>query len=256
MTLAPLRNRTPLPLTDQQIAQARADLAATGAAVLAGFVAADEAEAMLAEVEPVLDQAYSKPKVHNVYLVADDRSLPQSHPRNAKVTTTSATLAYDRVPEGALRRLYLSGEMRSALAAILGFDDLHPYADPLAGLNVLTYGDGAETGWHFDNANFVVTLMLRPAEAGGDYQYLPFSRSDNDEGYDQVARMLAEETEGVLSLHQNAGDLVIFRGRHTLHRVTPVQGGRSRVIAVFSYDPEPGRILHEDTRRKFYGRVS
>ena len=85
MTLAPLRNRTPLPLTDQQIAQARADLAATGAAVLAGFVAADEADAMLAEVEPVLDQAYSKPKVHNVYLVADDRSLPQSHPRNAKV---------------------------------------------------------------------------------------------------------------------------------------------------------------------------
>ena len=243
-------------MTKDQIAQARADLAATGAAVLTGFVGPDATRAMLEEVEPVLDRAFHKPKVHNVYLLADDPALPEDHPRNAKVTTTSATLAYDLVPDGALRSLYLSEELRQGLASILNFDELHPYADPLAGLNVLTYEDGAETGWHFDNANFVVTLMLRPAEAGGDYQYLPFSRSDADEGFDHVTRMLGGETSGLLSLHQAAGDLVIFRGRHTLHRVTPVHGARPRVIAVFSYDPEPGKILHEDTRRKFYGRAA
>ena len=243
-------------MTDSQIAQAHADLAVSGAAVLSGFVTADVAQAMLSEVEPVLDRAFFKPKIHNVYLVADDPALPEDHPRNAKVTTTSATLAYDLIPEGRLRQLYLSADLRQALARVLGFDELHPYADPLAGLNVLTYRDEAETGWHFDNANFVVTLMLRPAEAGGDYQYLPFSRSDADEGYDHVARMLSGSTDGLLSLHQGAGDLVIFRGRHTLHRVTPVHGRDPRVVAVFSYDPEPGKLLHEDTRRKFYGRAA
>ena len=243
-------------MTDSQITQARADLAATGAAVLPGLIDKATIDTMLAQVEPALPQAFFKPKVHNVYLVADDPTLPEDHPRNAKVTTTSATLAYDLVPEGALRQLYLSQELRDALAKVLGFDALHPYADPLAGLNILTYAEGAETGWHFDNANFVVTLMLRPAEAGGDYQYLPFSRSDTDDGFDHVARMLSGDTKGLLSLHQAAGDLVIFRGRHTLHRVTPVTGGKPRVIAVFSYDPEPGKMLHEDTRRKFYGRAA
>lgn len=153
-------------MTDSQITQARADLAATGAAVLPGLIDQATIDTMLAQVEPALPQAFFKPKVHNVYLVADDPTLPEDHPRNAKVTTTSATLAYDLVPEGALRQLYLSQELRDALAEVLGFDALHPYADPLAGLNILTYAEGAETGWHFDNANFVVTLMLRPAEAG------------------------------------------------------------------------------------------
>ena len=242
-------------ITDTQVAQARADLAATGAAVLPAFVDQATVDTMLAEVEPALTQAFFKPKVHNVYLVADDPALPDDHPRNAKVTTTSATLAYDLVPDGALRQLYLLQGFRDGLASILSFEALHPYADPLAGLNVLTYPTGAETGWHFDNANFVVTLMLRPAEAGGDYQYLPFSRSDTDEGFKAVSRMLAGDTDGLLSLHQSAGDLVIFRGRHTRHRVTPVASGQPRIVAVFSYDPEPGKMLHEETRRKFYGRA-
>ena len=92
-------------MTKDRIAQARADLAATGAAVLTGFVGPEATRAMLAEVEPVLDRAFHKPKVHNVYLLADDPALPEDHPRNAKVTTTSATLAYDLVPDGALRSL-------------------------------------------------------------------------------------------------------------------------------------------------------
>jgi len=241
---------------ESTVAKAQADLAATGAAVLENFIDTSQAEAMLAQVEPALDQAYSKLKTHNVYLLADDDSLPATHARNAKVTTSAATLAYDLVPQGSLRDLYGSPDFKSGLARILDLPSLHPYADPLAGLNLLTYPDGAQIGWHFDNANFVVTLMLRAAEAGGDYQYLPFSRSDADEGYDNAARLLAGDNAGVLSLHQGAGDLVIFRGKHTLHRVTPVHGARPRVIAVFSYDPAPGKRLHQDTQRKFYGRVA
>ena len=123
-------------------------------------------------------------------------------------------------------------------------------------MNVLTYAPGTETGWHFDNANFVVTLMLRPAEAGGRYDYLPGSRSEADDGFATVARVLDGDTKGVLSLEQRTGDLVIFQGKNTLHRVTPVTGATARVIAVLSYDPNPGKRLHEDTQRTFYGRAA
>lgn len=243
-------------LSAAQIAAARAELAATGAAVIRGFVSPDDAVAMLAQIEPALNRAHSRVKSHNVYLLRDDAAFAPGHPRNAKVTTSSATLAWDLIPEGALRKLYLDAGLRGALAQVLGFDGLHPYADALAGLNVLVYAPGTETGWHFDNANFVVTLMLRPAGAGGRYEYLPFSRSDSDEGFDTVARMLAGGRDGIVGLEQAAGDLVIFQGRNTLHRVAPVAGDIARVIAVLSYDPAPGKTLHEDTRRTFYGRAA
>jgi predicted 2-oxoglutarate/Fe(II)-dependent dioxygenase YbiX len=53
-----------------------------------------------------------------------------------------------------------------------------------------------------------------------------------------------------------AGALVLFRGRYALHRVTPVEGTRPRLLAALSYDPEPGRTLTEHTRKIFYGRVA
>ncbi len=52
------------------------------------------------------------------------------------------------------------------------------------------------------------------------------------------------------------GALVLFRGRRALHRVTPVEGVRPRIIAVLSYDPEPGKRLTPHTQRLFYGRAA
>ena len=49
---------------------------------------------------------------------------------------------------------------------------------------------------------------------------------------------------------------MLFQGRNTLHRVTPVEGSQSRLVAVFTYDPEPGKTLAEHTRRTFYGRAA
>jgi len=237
------------------ITQAKADLARAGAAVISDFVAPEIVRTMLGQVEPVLGQAYSKLKTHNVYLLDDDDTLPADHPRNAKVTTTSATLAYDLVPQGALRELYVNPAFQQFLCEILGLDGLYPYADPLAGLNVLNYPPGAHIGWHFDGANFVVTLLLRQAQKAGEFLYVPNSRSEADQGYDIVAKLLGGDTRAAVSLQQQAGDLVIFQGRHTIHRVTPVQGPDARVIAVFCYDAEPGKVLHADTRRKFFGRL-
>ena len=62
--------------------------------------------------------------------------------------------------------------------------------------------------------------------------------------------------EGVRALDMAAGALVVFRGRTALHRVTPVEGAPPRLLAVLSYDREPGKTLAEHTRQIFYGRVA
>ncbi|MEZ5911702.1 MAG: hypothetical protein R3D84_05245 [Paracoccaceae bacterium] len=52
------------------------------------------------------------------------------------------------------------------------------------------------------------------------------------------------------------GTLNVFRGRNTAHRVTPVGGGRARIIAVFSFYERPGVRFSAEERRGFYGRAA
>ena len=138
--------------------------------------------------------------------------------------------------------------LRAFIAAVLGVDTLHPYAGPLGSLNINVLAPGRQLGWHFDNADFVTTLMLRPAEAGGLYEYVPGLRRPEDETTDALARACAR------SIWRRAPS-VVFRGRTALHRVTPVEGAHPRLLAVLSYHPEPGRMLTGHTRKIFYGRV-
>ena len=53
----------------------------------------------------------------------------------------------------------------------------------------------------------------------------------------------------------DAGTLALFRGRNSMHRVTPVYGGSTRVLAVLAYNSEPGVALSESARMTFYGRL-
>ena len=40
-----------------------------------------------------------------------------------------------------------------------------------------------------------------------------------------------------------------------MHRVTPVRGGATRMLAVLAYNTEPGVSLSESARLTFYGRL-
>jgi hypothetical protein len=53
-----------------------------------------------------------------------------------------------------------------------------------------------------------------------------------------------------------AGTLNVFAGKNTAHRVTPVRGARSRVVAVFSYYDNPGVTFSSAERIGFYGRAA
>ena len=238
------------------VERCRAALAADSACVLPGFLRPAVAADVLEEVTPLLGDAWYCQKSHNPYLAESEPTLPASHPRNREVTSDLGALADDQVPaDSRLRSLYLWPELRAFIAAVLGVDQLHPYADPLGSLNVNVFQPGQQLGWHFDNADWAVTLMLQPAERGGVYEYVPDSRAPGDERYEDIAAVLDGRSTRVRALAQQTGALVLFRGRYTIHRVTPVEGSRPRLVAVLSYDPEPGVMLTEHNRRLFYGRT-
>ena len=237
------------------VERCRIRLREQGAYVLPGFLREKALDTILGELNGVLDKAFYKSKSHNVYLAPDDEHFPRSHPRNRHQLTTSATLAYDFVAgDSLLESIYRWPPLREFIARTLDLGELHPYADDLAAVNVLVYPPGSVTGWHFDNANFVVTLMLRQAQSGGAYEYAPFIRSPGGDNYSAIESVLDEASPAVHTLEQCAGDLVVFQGRYTLHRVTEVGGAEARLVAVLSYDAEPGKMLSPHTQMTFYGR--
>ena len=128
-------------------------------------------------------------------------------------------------------------------------------ADPLARANVIAYRDGEALNWHFDRSEFTTTLILQSPDRGGEFQYRDALHSETDANYDGVARLLAGEDNSVKTLPLPAGTLSVFKGKNTAHRLTPVEGSRERIVAVFSYYETPGVVFSEKERVGFYGRA-
>jgi hypothetical protein len=115
---------------------------------------------------------------------------------------------------------------------------------------------GDQLWWHFDQTDFVVSLALQSSTAGGDFEYVPRIRREDDERYDAVAVLLAGAEDEVVRLPMEPGTLVLFQGRYSIHRVTPIEGDVPRLVALLAYDTKPGTCSSELLRAFRYGRVA
>ncbi len=228
-----------------------------GVLVMPGFTRPDATQAIATEGRENRDKVYAKTENHTVYLSRADPSYGPDHPRNRLVTSSKGCLTDDMVaPDSALRVIYDAPEFRSFLCEVLGEAELHNYADPLSSINLHFAKTGQELGWHFDNSSFSITLMVQPPEKGGQFEYVENIR-DADAGemsFDTVADIL-DGRRPVKQLIAEAGTLVFFRGRNSLHRVAPNEGERTRMLAVLAYNSAPGIALSKEARLTFYGRT-
>ncbi len=186
-----------------------------------------------------------------------DAGFSDSHPRNREVNSTKGCITDDMIAaDSPLRQLYDDALFQSFLCEVLDEEALYPYADPLSSINLHYAPQDKELGWHFDNSSFAITLLVQKPLGGGRFQYVKDLR-DADAGemnYAGVAAVL-DEQHPVDELAMDAGDLVLFRGRNSLHRVTPTEGDVTRMLAVLAYNTAPGIALSETARLTFYGRL-
>lgn len=239
------------------IARGRRALAEDGALSLAGFIRPEAQGGLAAEARRLSPLAHLMAEDHTVYFEPPEPGLPPDHPRRRLGRTEKGGVAYDRIPADAgIRRLYEWDALTDFIAALIGAPRLYRHADPLAALNVNVFGAGQGLDWHFDRTDFSVTLSLQTPAAGGAFEYLPRLRSETEPNYDAVTRLLDGEDLGARTLPFAAGTLALFQGRHSPHRVTPVVGGRDRLVAVLSYTAKPGVTFSPYAQRLFYGRAA
>jgi len=227
-----------------------------GCCVLPGFVHSEALAALVAECDQVSSAAHRSFNRTNAYFTLDDEKLPADHPRRRFYDRSNAFVPADNFgPESPLRAIYEWPAFMPFIQAALGEVSFHRYADPLADVIVNQTEAGGGFPWHFDTNSFTVTLAIQNGDAGGAFEYCPNLRCPDDENYSGVAAVLEGDRAPIRTLALGPGDLQIFKGRYTLHRVTPVEGDRLRYVGIFSFVEEPNMVGRVERTRQLYGRV-
>jgi hypothetical protein len=243
----------------QLIARVRAQLRATGCSVLRDFIAPGHRVRLREECATIEDRAYYRVETVNAYNTAvDDPSLPSDHPAKVTMQRGNAFVPRDVIPaEHLIHQLYLDPLFHRLVAECFGIERIHPLADPLSGLVLNVIPPGRAHPWHFDTNEFTVSLLTTQSEVGGVFEYCPGIRSARAENLEDVAAVLAGRGERLIRrLPLRPGDLQLFTGRYSLHRVTEVSGATARHTAIFAYSERPDVVGTVARTRQLFGRVS
>ena len=203
-------------------------------------------------------KAFYSNSTHNVYLTKNNPDYDDEHIFNRQVVSSKGCITDDQVPKNSpLKTLYQSNIFRDFLATVLNEQKLYEYADPMSSINVHYASEGQELGWHFDNSSFAITLLLQAPEAGGSFEYIKDLRDS------EAGEMNFEGVESLLdgikkpeTLRVEPGTLVLFRGKNSIHRVTPTRGNKTRMLVVLAYNTKPGVSLSKSAQMTFFGRVA
>ena len=241
---------------DRLVSRLRAELDQCGCAVLKGFVRAERIADLVAESDRVAVHGHRNFNRTNVYFSLDRPDLPASHPMRRYYDRSNAFVPADNfAADSILRAIYEWPPFAPFIQAALGETHFYPYADPLADVIVNLAEAGGGFPWHFDTNNYTVTLAIQNADQGGEFQYSPQLRTATDENYGGVTRVLDGDSSLIRTLLLEPGDLQIFKGRYSLHRVKPLTGSKVRYVAIFSFVEQPGMVGSPERTRQLYGRV-
>ena len=239
------------------ISETRDKLQQDGSCTLPEFVYPDALQQMVQQANEILHLAYPGPNEVSPYFfnyrLGEGRDLPQQHPLRRKGKRCLAQIAADLIPQShLLRQIYQDEMMVNFLGAILD-QPVYRNKDPYQSLNISVMDQGGCQQWHFDSGNMVTTLMLQEPEGGGEFEYAPAIRSDDDENFDAVQSVLDDKSDLVQRIKLCAGTLSLFRGHYSLHRVTEVIGQRQRIQAILGYTTVPNLLGNKESSILHYG---
>ena len=239
------------------IADCRSQLERTGLCLLPGFLGPDAVAQSVAELEPRVENAFRKERAIVAMDESEiDTSLDADDPVRRAHRHSMRTIAYDLIePDSPIRALYEWDGLTEFLSAVLG-RRIHRCDDPLIALVITAMVPGGEQGWHFDDNEFVVSLLLQKPSEGGEFEYVRMIRDDDDPGTDRIRRVFEGTSDEVRTAPLAPGTLALFRGTRSLHRVSPVVAEPTRLIALLSFDPQPGMVFPAAVQLNNTGRTT
>ena len=211
-----------------------------GCCVLPNFVLSESLKRMKEEVERNL------PKTH----------WTKDHPKRVFSFRESGYINSDDLEEQSdLNKIYESEEMLKFVSDSLGVFPLYRWSDPLGKNPYSIMHKDHYFPWHFDGNEFTLSILVQKAEKGGLFECSPDLRSTENENFDEVTKVLRGSRDKVKSLDLQPGDLQIFKGRFSMHRVTKIEGNTSRYIALPTYVKDSYRVNKPEHSKQVYGKA-
>ena len=222
-----------------------------------GFGLTKSIKTMLSEVEKKLGEVYWSEEKINPYLNSKDEiSLPKNNPKRIFAHRNNGYLNSDLFDKNSeLKFLYERQELLNFVSACVGISPLYRWADPLACHAYNMMKPNGILPWHFDSCEFTLSILIQKPENGGVFEYCPNIREPGNENFDEIKKVLDGDRKRVRQLKLEPGDLQIFKGRFTLHRVTKIEGKLSRYLAIPAYVLDPWRVNTPEHSRAVYGKV-
>jgi len=247
------------PIEDKEfVASSKKKLEENGALTISNFLTTKVLLGLVEEAKSCKHLAFYTKSTHNVYLTPKNKDFGDNHIFNKQIISSKGCITTDQIPEKSpLKKIYKSDVFKNFIATLVGEKYLYEYEDPLSSINVHYASEGQELGWHFDNSSFAVTLLLQKPKGGGVFEYVKDVRDSErgDFAFEKVERIV----EGSLKpsvLGIEPGTLVLFKGKNSMHRVTPTVGDLTRYLVVFAYNSKPGVSLSKSAQKTFYGRTA
>ncbi len=165
----------------ETILAARAELQEHGAVAFPNFLTQTAVAKAVEDMRSREDDAFTTNTEHTAYLKhLDTDKYPLHSIYNHPTKTIVASTAYDELPENSvLKELYTDPRLLKMVASIVLPEDsqnqqqLFLSEDPLGCCSVNVFRPGYYHGFHYDESEFSVTLMLQDAEDPGSglFQY-------------------------------------------------------------------------------------
>lgn len=237
------------------VERCKADLETGGMFNLPDFIRPKALDKAVGEVTyDLTHNSFKHHRHHNIFFRDVMPGLSSDDPVMQKFDSINHTICADQLKESIVARIYEYAPLRRFLADAMGKENLYLMDDPLAAVNVMSSRDGESLNWHFDQAEFTTTILLQASEEGGELEYSPDLRTENDPNYDGIIKLVEGDKSQNKISRIIPGTLNVFRGVNTPHRVTTVRGNRDRIISIFAYYEQPGVIFTDAMRTGFYGR--
>ena len=239
------------------ISKCKKDLDQFSCSTIPNFILPQSLKVMNEEVKNKIDKVYMSNKNINSYLYSkDDASLPKNHPKRIFMERDNGYLNSDLFEKNSeMKFLYEQEELLNFISACLGVSPIYRWADPLACHAYNVMKPEGVLPWHFDSCEFTLSLMIQKPEKGGIFEYCPFIREPGNENFDEVKKVLDGDRTRVRQLKLEPGDLQIFKGRFTLHRVTKIEGNKPRYLCIPAYVLDPWRVNTPEHSEAIYGKV-
>jgi len=239
------------------IQKCKQDLDQFSCSTIPNFILPKSLEIMNLELENLVDKVFMSNKSINPYLNSkDDPSLPKNHPKRIFMERDNGYLNSDLFEKNSeMKFLYEQEELLKFVSACLGVSPIYRWADPLACHAYNIMRPEGILPWHFDSCEFTLSIMIQKPEKGGVFEYCPFIREPGNENFEEVKKVIEGDRSRVRQLKLEPGDLQIFKGRFTLHRVTKIEGNKSRYLCIPAYVLDPWRVNTPEHSEAIYGKV-